>query len=88
MLKPLPFANALAIVTFFFYAALCSLHYFVSEKIYNFILNAQFGGANIAPLFPGHPLSWTLFIGVPLTLVVTAWIVGYALAHVYNFLLQ
>jgi len=82
MLKPVALANALAIVTAIFYLVMWILGV-VAPRLFVFVLNAQFLGANVASLYPRKPDATTFII----TLVVisaTAWLFGYLWAYIYN----
>jgi hypothetical protein len=55
----------------------------VAPDMFRFLLNAQFLGADVAALFPKR-LSFSHVLGTLVTLVVTAWVFGYAWAWIYN----
>ena len=75
------FANSLAILMALFYLILYLLG-FVSPALFTFLFNAQFLGANVAPLLP--KLSLSNFIETLVVLVIFGWVFGYAWAGLYN----
>jgi hypothetical protein len=82
MLKAVAFANALAVLTAGFYLVL-RLIGVVSPGAFEFVFNAQFLGARVAPLLPREP-SFGEFFGTAVTLVVSAWVFGFLWASLYN----
>jgi hypothetical protein len=53
------------------------------REAFRFVFNAQFYGADVASLLPGQ-LSYVGFVGTFITVIVSAWLVGYAWAWLYN----
>ena len=45
--------------------------------------NAQFFGADVASLLP-RELSYVLFLGTWIAVIVSTWVIGYAWAWLYN----
>lgn len=82
MLNALAFANAIAVVTAVFYIALGVIG-FISPVAFEFLFNAQFLGARVSSLLPQRP-SFVTYLGTALTLVVTAWVIGFLWAWLYN----
>lgn len=80
-LDKLAFANSLAILMIFFYLVLY-LTNLVAPSIFVLLFNAQFLGANIAPLLPKFSLANSIV--TLLVLVATCWVFGYAWAGIYN----
>ena len=82
MLNEAALANSLAVLMAVFYLAfyLISL---VAPNAFVFLYNAQFFGANVAPLLPRFSLAnLTETLAV---LVIFGWIMGYAWAWLYNW---
>jgi 2TM family of unknown function (DUF5676) len=82
MLNTVAFANAIAVVTAVFYIALGVIG-FVSPVAFEFLFNAQFLGARVTSLLPQRQ-SFGTFLGTALTLVITAWVIGFLWAWFYN----
>ncbi len=82
MLHKVAFANAIAVLTAALYLLLHLLG-LISRPVFLFFFNAQFFGADVASLLP-WPLSFGRFLGTFVTLVVSAWLLGYAWAWLYN----
>lgn len=81
MIKPIPWANSLALTAAIFYIALWAVAA-VAPTIFSLIFNAQFLGADVASLYSGQSL-----VGATATLVIvaiTTWLVGYVWASIYN----
>jgi uncharacterized membrane protein len=81
MLKEKAWANALAVTTGVIYIVFYVID-MVATEMFAFIFNAQFLGADITSLVP--EMSFGGFISVLITVVITAWIMGYIWAKVYN----
>ena len=82
MLNPVAFANSLAIVSGVFYLALYILAV-VWRDAFRFVFNTQFLGADVASLLPrGRPA--TGFLSTLVALVVSAWLLGFCWAWLYN----
>ncbi len=86
MLKPIPFANALAISTLAFSLLLWIIS-LAAPVLFRMIYNAQFMGANVASLY-GETLDATLVFPSIVILVASAWVLGFVWATVYNYLLK
>ncbi|MBI4119996.1 MAG: hypothetical protein HY454_00880 [Parcubacteria group bacterium] len=80
------FANALAVMTFAFYTVTYIIG-LLSKGAFAFFFNAQFWGANITSLIPTR-LTVNEFIGIPVIIVITSWVMGYAVAALYNHFLK
>jgi len=81
-LNEIAFATALAVLA----AAvnlLFSLAALISPNVFRLLFNAQFFGADVASLFP-RVIPYEGFIGTFIVLVISAWLVGYAWAWLYN----
>lgn len=82
MLKPIPFANAIAVTT-----ATLAVFLFVlralSPPFFIFFFNAQFFGADVASLLPkaSNPL---LVLAELVALLAGAWAIGFVWATLYN----
>jgi 2TM family of unknown function (DUF5676) len=82
MLNPIAFANSLAIVSGAVYLALYVLAV-VWRDAFRFVFNAQFLGADVASLLP-HKRPATGFVATLVALVVSAWLLGFCWAWLYN----
>ncbi len=82
MLNKVAFATALAIVSAVVYLLLYVLAV-VWREAFRFLFNAQFFGADVASLLP-RELSALGFLGTLVTLIISAWIVGYGWAWLYD----
>jgi 2TM family of unknown function (DUF5676) len=82
MLDTVAFANSLAIVSGVFYLALYILAV-VWRDAFRFLFNAQFLGADVASLLP-HELRATGFLALLVALVISAWVLGFCWAWLYN----
>ena len=81
MLKEKAWANALAVTTGVIYIAFYVID-MVATEMFAFIFNANAFGADIASLIP--EMSFGSFVIILVTVVITAWIMGYIWAKVYN----
>ncbi len=81
MLKPLPFANAIAATTVIFYTVFWVLE-MVAPSVFKMFYNAQFLGANVSSLYT-RPDTGTAVVTLAV-LGVTAWVMGYVWAILYN----
>jgi 2TM family of unknown function (DUF5676) len=82
MLNPIAFANSLAIVS----GAACLALYILAvvwRDAFRFVFNAQFLGADVASLFPRWRPA-TGFLTTLVALVVSAWLLGFCWAWLYN----
>ena len=77
------FANSLAILMALFYLILYLIS-LAAPGAFVFLFNAQFLGANVAPLLPEFSLANSA--GIFAVLVGFCWISGYAWAGLYNWL--
>jgi hypothetical protein len=82
-IRPLAFANALALTTGLFGVLLMVLRLF-APAVFLFIFNAQFFGADVAMLLPVH-LQISTLIAEFLALVCGAWGFGLVGALLYNW---
>ena len=82
MLNPIAFANSLAIVSGAVYLVLYVLAV-VWRDAFRFVFNAQFLGADVASLLP-HKRPATGFVATLVALVVSAWLLGFCWAWLYN----
>lgn len=82
MLKPVPLANALAVITAAFYL-ICWVIFQVAPEVYNFLINSYSFGADVAGIFqPPHTFG-SLLIALIVSSA-TAWAAGYTFAWLYN----
>jgi hypothetical protein len=86
MIRPLPFANTLAIATAVLAFVLIVLR-IVSPTLFVFIFNAQFFGADVASLLPER-IDIPRMIGELLAFVGGAWGFGLLGAILYNRFIQ
>lgn len=82
MLSEFAFANSLAILTGLLYIVFVIL-LLLAPNLFKFLFNTQFLGADVASLFPRR-ISARSFAGTLVTLVVSAWVFGYAWVWLYN----
>lgn len=82
MLNKFAFANSITILTAVVYALFFALK-LMAPQAFEFLVNAQFGGANIAVLFP-RDLSVIKMAGTFITLLASAWIITFLWAWLYN----
>lgn len=82
MLKPIAFANALAILTGAFYLLIHIIRLFAPVS-FRYLFNAQFMGADVASLMWPQVASGN-FIITFIIAVVTAWLFAYCWAWLYN----
>ena len=82
MLKPLAFANAIAVTTAALTVFLWALRVLL-PSFFTFFFNAQFFGADVASLLPkdANPL---LMLAELVALLAGAWGIGYMWATLYN----
>ncbi|MEK7500583.1 MAG: DUF5676 family membrane protein [Patescibacteria group bacterium] len=85
-LNKIAFANALAVATFAFYTVTYVIG-LISKEVFGFFFNAQFWGADITSLIPTR-LTVNEFISIPIMIVITSWVMGYAVAALYNYFLK
>ncbi|HEY4580773.1 MAG TPA: hypothetical protein VIG89_07015 [Candidatus Acidoferrales bacterium] len=82
MLKPVPFANAIAATTAVLTVFLWALR-FVLPPFFTFFFNAQFFGADVASLLP-KDISLLLMLAEFVALLAGAWGIGFLWAVLYN----
>jgi hypothetical protein len=82
MLRPVAFANAIAVTTFVLALFLLGLRV-LSPTIFTFFFNAQFFGADVNSLLPAHPPLMRVAAEL-LALIAGAWGIGYLWAILYN----
>jgi hypothetical protein len=82
MLKPLAFANAVAVTTAALTIFLWALR-FVLPSFFTFFFNAQFFGADVASLLP-KDVSPLLMLAEFIALLAGAWGIGFVWAFLYN----
>ena len=82
MLKPVPFANAIAVTTAALTVFLWALR-FLLPPFFIFFFNAQFFGADVASLLP-KDVNPLLMLAEFLALLAGAWGIGYLWATLYN----
>lgn len=80
-MRPIPFANALAAATGLFAVALFLLR-LVAPRVFAFVFNSQFFGADVASLFPPRT-GWRSLFGAFIVIVITAWVFGLLWAVLY-----
>jgi hypothetical protein len=86
MLNPIAFASSLTILTGAVYLFLYLLAV-IWREAFRFLFNAQFLGADVASLLPPD-LSVGSFVSTLLSVIVLAWLFGYAWGWLYNGLGQ
>jgi len=82
MLKPVAFANAVAVTTAALTVFLWALR-FVLPSFFTFFFNAQFFGADVASLLP-KDVSLLLMLAEFAALLAGAWGIGFVWAFLYN----
>ena len=82
MLKPVPFANAIAVTTAALTVFLWALR-FVLPPFFTFFFNAQFFGADVASLLP-KDVTPLLMLAEFMALLAGAWGIGFVWAVLYN----
>jgi hypothetical protein len=82
MLRPVPLANASAIVAALFYV-LCAIFVAVAPGIYLAVLRSWFHGVQLSTLADAGMSAGGFMLGIT-TLVATAWVSAAALAALYN----
>ena len=82
MLKPVAFANAIAVTTAALTVFLWALR-FLLPSLFTFFFNAQFFGADVASLLP-EDVSPLLMAAEFVALLAGAWGVGFLWAVLYN----
>jgi hypothetical protein len=82
MLKPIAFANAIAVTTAALAGFLWALR-FLLPSFFTFFFNAQFFGADVASLLPKESSS-LLMLAEFVALLAGAWGIGFMWAMLYN----
>ena len=82
VLKEMAFASSLAVLSGVLYL-LFYLLAVVWRDAFRFLFNAQFFGADVASLLP-RELSYVVFLGTWVVVIVSAWVMGYVWASLYN----
>ena len=82
MLNRVAFATALAVLAAAMHL-LFSLAALISPNVFRLLFNAQFFGADVASLLP-RVIPYEGFIVTFIVLVISAWLIGYAWAWLYN----
>jgi hypothetical protein len=82
MLKPLAFANAVAVTTAALTIFLWALRVLL-PPFFTFFFNAQFFGADVASLLP-KDMSPLLMLAELVALLAGAWGIGFVWAFLYN----
>jgi len=82
MLKPIAFANAIAVTTAVLTVVLWALRVFL-PSFFTFFFNAQFFGADVASLLP-KDANLLLMLAEFAALLAGAWGIGYLWATLYN----
>lgn len=86
MLKPVAFANAVAVTTAALTACLWTLK-LLAPPLFIFFFNAQFFGADVASLLPKET-DWLRLLAEFTALLGGAWGIGYLWAVLYNAFAQ
>ena len=81
-MRSIPFANSLAVATGLFAVVLFSLRSF-APRLFAFVFNSQFFGADVASLLPVD-MKVSSLIAAFVIVVMTAWIFGLIWAVLYN----
>lgn len=82
MLNKTAFANSLALLIVAFYV----LYYvllLVARPLFDFLLNAEFFGGDLASLVPAQ-VQLVSVLGTLVTMAVLGWVMGYGWAWLYN----
>jgi 2TM family of unknown function (DUF5676) len=82
VLKEMAFASSLAVLSGVLYL-LFYLLAVVWRDAFRFLFNAQFFAADVASLLP-RELSYVVFLGTWVVVIVSAWVMGYVWASLYN----
>ena len=82
MLKPIAFANAIAVTTAALTVFLWAL-WFLLPSFFTFFFNAQFFGADVASLLPKEA-NLLLMLAEFIALLAGAWGIGFMWAALYN----
>jgi hypothetical protein len=82
MLKPIAFANAIAVTTAVLTVVLWALRVLL-PSFFTFFFNAQFFGADVASLLP-KDANLLLMLAEFIALLAGAWGIGYLWATLYN----
>src|SRR3990170_3517373 len=82
MISPFAFATSLALLTAMLFVLFLVLD-LVTPGVFRFLFNAQFFGADVASLLPQRAPLGTV-VGTFMALLISAWVLGYAWAWLYN----
>jgi len=82
MIKKKAFANSVAVIAGLVYLGFYFLN-LILPRVFGYLFNAQFLGANVASLFP-QDFSLGHFIGSFVVLVLSVWVSGFCWAWLYN----
>jgi len=82
VISPFAFATSLALLTAVLFLLFLGLD-LVAPGVFRFLFNAQFFGADVASLLPQRA-SVGAGVGTFVTLLISAWVLGYAWAWLYN----
>lgn len=82
MLKPIAFANAIAVTTAVLTVFLWAMRFFL-PSFFTFFFNAQFFGADVASLLP-RDTNLLLMLAECAALLAGAWGIGFVWATLYN----
>ena len=82
MISPFAFATSLALLTAVLFLLFFVLD-LVAPGVFRFLFNAQFFGADVAALLPRRA-SFGAVVGTFVVVLVSAWVLGYAWAWLYN----
>ncbi len=82
MISSFAFATSLALLTAVLFLLFLGLD-LVAPSVFRFLFNAQFFGADVASLLPRRA-SFGAVAGTFAALLISAWVLGYAWAWLYN----
>lgn len=83
MIKPVPWANALASTAIALYLVLWLLSV-IAPPLFSLIFNAQFLGANVSSLYSATMDARTVIVTL-IVVAITTWVIGYVWALFYNY---
>lgn len=84
MLKPIAFANALAVIFSLFAITLIALER-ISPYLFSLIFDAQFLGAPVSRIYLKDNANFGEMIIFSAVLGATNWVLGYCIAKLYNY---
>ena len=82
MISPFAFGTSLALLTAVLFLLFLGLD-LVAPGVFRFLFNAQFFGADVASLVPQRA-PFGAVVGTFAALLISAWVLGYAWAWLYN----